>query len=217
MLESRHPFVDEKGQKWGTLKGHVTVRAAGAKAIERPWNTTVFRLNLYILTGQASEELRDPFITVELEGDELESQECPAVFVHENGDVCNFYRRMTLEIKLPSSSKLLLKMFNKNRFFSGTLIGEARLDVEDRCLALQLRRERVRGQLAWLRRNVAPRTAQGELLPHLAPAEPEPIETVPLLVKGNTRGSLRMWMDIADMETPLPEVTLQVEVEMLLG
>lgn len=64
---------------------------------------------------------------------------------------------------------------------------------------------------------MAPRTAQGELLPHLAPAEPEPIETVPLLVKGNTRGSLRMWMDIADMETPLPEVTLQVEVEMLLG
>jgi len=106
-----------KAKSGGTLKGHVTVRAAGAKAIERPWNTTVFRLNLYILTGQASEELRDPFITVELEGDELESQECPAVFVHENGDVCNFYRRMTLEIKLPSSSKLLLKMFNKNRFF----------------------------------------------------------------------------------------------------
>lgn len=35
-LNLRHPFVDEKGQKWGTLKGHVTVRAAGAKAIERP-------------------------------------------------------------------------------------------------------------------------------------------------------------------------------------
>ena len=128
--------------------------------MDRLWIRQHFVANIHILTVRGlTSKVPDPFMTVCLLGGK--EVEVPPALIHEDLPACDFYKRVSLDLELPGPGILCLRLYSRTQFpyfgdFGKTLLGETRVDLEDRHLALLYQHLHHASNRDWIQKHLSP-------------------------------------------------------------
>lgn len=140
----------------------------------------------------------------------------------------DFYEHFILSANLPGSSSLIIKVMDKGLVMD-TLVGECRIDLEDRWLAMVQQKMHSLSEKAYLERYTSPNqefvkpdykdsggtTKPRTFEPLLAPFPPLPLETRRIVCLDdetgdeNETGTIRFWVDLVSADADYLDATFE--------